>query len=127
MKLFFTILLITLSSASGFGQQAEFSFIKSVHKFPKTKEGAVLSHYYVFKNTGKAPLTITSFSVECSCTEVSFPSYPIAPGQIDSVKVTFNTQGKYYSQERPVILTSNARKKETTILFKVFVEPKKDK
>ena len=124
MKLLFTI-IIALCSASGFCQQAEFSFIKSTHKFPKAKEGEVLSHYFVFKNTGKAPLTINSYSVECSCTEVTFPSYPIAPGQTDSVRVTFNTRGKYYSQERPVILLSNARKKETTILFKVFVEPAK--
>ena len=125
MKSLLTIILI-LSSALGFGQEAEFSFEKTSWKFPKTHEGEIVSHYYVFKNTGKAPLIISSYVVECHCTEIKFPTYPIAPGATDSLLLTFDTKGKYYNQERSVIISSNAKKKETIIWFKGYVIPKED-
>lgn len=125
MKSLLTFILI-LSSASVFGQKAEFSFNKSVWKFPKTHEGEILTHYYTFTNTGNAPLVIASYDVECHCTELDFPDYPIPPGATDSVKVTFNTKGKYFNQERSVIITSNAKKAQTVIWFKGYVIPKED-
>jgi hypothetical protein len=123
MRSLLTIIII-LSSALGFGQVAEFSFKQKTYKFPKAKEGEQLSHYYVFTNTGTAPLKINSYVVECHCTELRFPTYEIQPGKIDSVLVKFDTNGKYFAQDRNVIISSNARKKETILRFKVFVEPK---
>jgi hypothetical protein len=123
MKSLLTIIII-LSSALGFSQVAEFSFKQKTYKFPKAKEGEQLSHYFVFTNTGNAPLIIDSYVVECHCTELIFPFYEIKPGQTDSVLVKFDTEGKYFAQDRRVIITSNAKKKETILSFKVFVEPK---
>ena len=123
MKSLLTIIII-LSSALGFSQVAEFSFKQKTHKFPKTKEGETLSHYFVFVNTGNAPLKINSYVVECHCTELIFPTNEIQPGQTDSVLVKFDTKGKYFAQDRNVIISSNAKKKETILRFKVFVEPK---
>ncbi len=118
--------IILLSSALGFGQAAEFSFNKKVHKFPKTNEGDTLQHYFVFTNTGDAPLVISSYTVECHCTELKFPTYPIQPGKTDSVQLIFDTNGKYFAQDRMVIISSNAKKKETILRFKVFVNPKEN-
>jgi hypothetical protein len=125
MKSLLTIVLL-LNSALGFVQEAEFSFLHKTHKFPKTKEGDQLSHYFVFTNSGKKPLKIDSYVVECHCTELVFPNYPILPGQTDSVLLKFDTHGKYFSQDRTVIISSNAKKKETILRFKVFVVPKED-
>ena len=125
MKSVLTFFLI-LSSALGFGQEAEFSFHDKTWKFPKTNEGQPVSHYYTFTNTGDAPLIITSYVVECHCTELKFPDYPIAPGATDSVLMTFDTKGKYYNQERSIIISSNAKRKETIIWFKGYVIPKED-
>lgn len=127
MRLFFAIIIIALSSALGFGQVAEFSFKKTVHKFPKTKEGKELVHYFVFTNTGNAPLVIQSYAVACHCTHIDFPSYPIMPGKTDSIKLTFDTKGKYYDQDRTIVISSNTKKKETVLRFKVFVIPKEEK
>jgi hypothetical protein len=121
MKLYFAIIFIAIYSALGFGQVAEFSFKKSVHKFPKTNEGVILTHYYVFKNKGKAPLQIQSYSVGCHCTKVEFPEYPILPGQTDSIKMIFDSNGKYGQQNRSIIISSNAKRKETILDFEVFV------
>lgn len=123
MKSLLTIIII-LNSVLGFSQEAEFSFKQKTHKFPKTQEGEQLSHYFVFTNTGNAPLKINSYVVECHCTELNFPSYEIQPGKTDSVLLKFDTNGKYFAQDRNVIISSNARKKETVLRFKVFVEPK---
>lgn len=125
MRSLLTVMILS-SSALGFGQAAEFSFKKSTHKFPKAKEGEKLSHYYVFTNTGNAPLILNSYVVECHCTELKFPDHPIAPGQTDSLLLTFDTNGKYFYQERIAVISSNAKKPETTIKFKVYVEPKED-
>jgi hypothetical protein len=124
MKLYFSIIFIATYSALGFGQVAEFSFKKTVHKFPKTNEGTELIHYFVFKNKGKAPLLIQSYSVGCHCTKIEFPEYPIHPGQIDSIKLIFDSNGKYGQQNRSVIISSNAKRKETILDFEVFIIPK---
>ena len=127
MKLFLLSLVIILNSAIGFGQSAEFSFKEPFHKFPKAKAGQSLAHYYVFKNTGKVPLVIDSYEVACHCTVIDFPKYPIAPGQTDSLKLTFDTKGKNGNQEREIVLFANTKHKETSLRFKVFVEGEKKK
>ena len=124
MRLFFAIIIIALSSAPGFGQVAEFSIKEPVHKFPKTREGEVLEHTFTIKNTGTAPLIITGYSVACSCTKVDFPKEPIAPGKTASIKVTFDSNGKAFYQDRVIILNTNTKRKSEKLRFKVYVEPK---
>ncbi|MES2589663.1 MAG: DUF1573 domain-containing protein [Bacteroidota bacterium] len=119
MKIFFIIIL--LNSAFCFSQKAEFSFKKVSHKFPKTKAGKELVHYYVFKNKGNAPLTINSYEVACPCTKIDFPTYPILPGKTDSIKLTFDSKGKFGQQDRSIILSSNVKRKETILNFRVYV------
>jgi Protein of unknown function (DUF1573) len=126
MKLYFAIIIIALSSAFGFGQTAEFSIDKSVHKFPKTYEGTLLTHNYIVTNTGEAPLVISSYNVSCSCTTVDIPKEPILPGDSYSIKVTFDTKGKYYFQDRLIYFVTNTKKGDEHIRFKVNVIPKNE-
>lgn len=122
MRLFFAIIIIALNSALVFGQEAEFSINKPVHKFPKTKEGTLLEHNFIITNTGKTPLIISDYKVSCSCTKVILPNKPILPGETYNLKVTFDTKGKSYFQDRTIILISNA-KKPMKIRIKVEVVP----
>lgn len=126
MKVAFTCILLMIHSALGFGQVAEFSLEKPLHKFPKTIEGKILTHYYRFTNTGTAPLILENYRVTCSCTKVKLPSYPIPPGKTDSIEVTFDSNGKYYQQDRIIVVQSNAKKKTTELRFKVYVIPRED-
>lgn len=115
-----------MNSALGFGQVAEFSLTENVFKFPKTKEGIVLEHVFIVTNTGTAPLIINDYSVECKCTKVVLPKEPILPGKKGEIKITFDTEGKYYQQDRIILLSTNTKKKVHKLRFKVFVIPKEE-
>lgn len=123
MRLVLT-LIILVNSALGFTQEAEFSVKGGAHKFPKTNEGEVLEHTFVIKNKGKSPLKIYSYQVECDCTKAVLPESEIAPGSQAFVKVTFDTEGKAYFQDRLVLLTTNTKRKTEKLRFKVNIVPK---
>lgn len=117
------IALVILKSAVGFGQSADFFVDKPLHKFPKTVEGPVLEHTYTVTNQGDAPLIITEYKVACPCTKVVLPD-TIAPGASAAITLTFDTKGKYYQQDRKIILFTNSKKPIQELRFKVYVIPK---
>jgi len=123
MRLFFAITIIVMNSALGFSQVAEFQFKEDVYKFPETKEGTLLEHYFTVVNTGKTPLIFADYKVECPCTKVVLPNKPIAPGETYKLKVTFDTKGKYYYQDRIIYLKANTKKGTHKIRIKVNVIP----
>lgn len=120
----FLILLSILITAPVFTQRAVFYAPSKTVRFPKTKEGEVLKYRYIVKNIGKAPLEFYGFEAECTCTEVTLPKGSIKPGDQDFIDVVFNTNGKYYFQDRIIYLSTNTRKKREKLRFKVFVIPK---
>jgi hypothetical protein len=119
-------LLFIISSAVGFSQQAEFSFVESsVLKWGKVPEGTQLEKYVVFENTGSAPLIIKDYKVACACTKIQFPVYPISPNHKDSILVQFDTNNKFYHQDRVIEIYSN-HKKPVKLKLKVYVIPKEE-
>jgi hypothetical protein len=124
MKIFFTSLFILLYSALAFSQEAEFSLLeRKTIKFPDTKAGETLEHTFNFKNTGKQPLVIEGYEVECDCTKLIFPEKAILPGESGELKLTFDTSGKYYFQDRSVLINMNTKKQTEKIRLKVYVIP----
>lgn len=119
---YLAIALLILNSAFCIGQKAEFSVDKGVFTFPKTKEGPVISHDYVITNTGDSPLIISDYKVSCPCTKAILPE-PIPPGKSAILHVTFETKGKYYEQDRSIILSTNTKKGTEKVRFKVFIIP----
>ena len=117
------LLILLCKTALVFGQAAVFSVKYKTIKFPPTPEGEVLSFSYEVKNTGKIPLEIYSSETECSCTDVIIPTESIPRGGFGTVKVIFDTQGKYYFQNRMIYFNTNSRKKRELVRFKVYVEP----
>jgi hypothetical protein len=115
------LLLISLNSALVFGQEAEFHLDEKIHKFPKTKQGVVLSHDFLITNTGEIPLLISDYRVACPCTKVQLPKEPILPGETFPLKVSFDTKGKYDFQDRTVHLKTNTKKGTESVRFKVRV------
>ena len=125
MRLFFAIIIIALSSAPGFAQEAEFDINKAVVKFPKTHEGEVLRHTFVVENTGDAPLIISKYEVACPCTKLTYPDHPINPGDKAELELTFDTKGKYYFQDRTILVHTNTKSGIHKLRMKVNVVPNK--
>jgi hypothetical protein len=111
-----------MNSAFGFGQTAEFFVQSPLHKFPKTTEGVQLKHTFEVTNTGDVPLIISNYEVACSCTKVALPG-PIQPGETGKITVEFDTNGKYYLQDRKIILHTNTKRRLEYLRFKVYVIP----
>ena len=120
------MVFFVLIGATGFAyaQQAVLKVDKSTYKFPPTQQGVLLEHSYLITNTGDVPLIISDYTVNCTCTKLSLPKRPIAPGESFPIKVTFDTAGKYYYQDRTIGLVTNTNKKHS-LRFKVKVTPKK--
>ncbi|MBO4499964.1 MAG: DUF1573 domain-containing protein [Bacteroidaceae bacterium] len=55
-----------------------------------SQENGVQSHYFVFTNTGDEVLMLTEVYGSCNCTVPEYPKTPVAPGDSDSIKVTYN-------------------------------------
>lgn len=126
MKHLVAIIIITFNSALGLSQVAEFNFLgNTTVKWDKTPEGEVLKHYFVYENTGDIPLIIEAANVACSCTKVTFPKQPISPGEKDSILVSFDTNNKFYYQNRSIELIANTKRKEK-LKLKVYVIPKEE-
>lgn len=126
MKHFIVLLIVILNSAIGFAQYAEFEFLSTpIHQFGKVNEGVQLKHYFIFKNSGDVPLSIDDALVSCPCTKIDFPKKPILPNQKDSILVHFDTQQKYYQQDRIIKLKANT-KKQQKLRIKAYVIPKED-
>jgi hypothetical protein len=115
-----------MGSAAGFSQSADFFCEESVYKFPKAYEGQQLEHVFKITNNGQVPLIISEYHVTCSCTKAYLPKDPIPPGKSFDLKVTFDTKGKYYFQDRTIILKTNTKKGQETLRFKVNVVPKNE-
>ena len=112
-------------SAFCHSQKAAFYVKKKTITFPKTQEGEQLKYRYRIYNTGKEPLIISSYETECSCTQVILPEKEIDPDDFDFIEVRFDTNGKYYYQDRKINLIANTKKKRHYLRFKVYVVPKK--
>ncbi len=124
MRLLFAIIIIALSSATGFGQLAEFSIKAPIIKLPKAKEGDQVKHLIEFTNTGKSPLIISSYHVPCSCTKLELPKEPILPGQKGNIILSYDTNGQSFYQDREIRLEMNTKKKTVKLRIKLYVEPK---
>ena len=118
------ILILLLNSAFLFAQEAEFFVKPTTYKFPDAKEGDQLEHAFKVTNTGKKPLIISSYQVECTCTKVFLPKEPIMPGNTTTIRVAFDSEGKSYYQDRIIYLDTNTKRKKEKLRFKVFVAPK---
>ena len=85
------IVSVTLSHRDSIN--AEMRFLrKEVFDFGSSKSGQLLTHVFKFKNTGKAPLIISSTIVTCDCITVKASSTTIAPAGTGEIEVTLDTK-----------------------------------
>ena len=87
------------------------------HDFGKIKEGEVVSHKFMFKNTGNMPLKIENVKPSCGCTTPDWTKEEVAAGADGFVAVEFNSAGKEGQQTKTVNVTANTPERNITLTF----------
>ena len=118
--LFFCILAIMAialpASLSPGGKKAKATFSEYRYDFGNVKEkGGLVSHEFVFTNTGDGNLLIVDATATCGCTRPEYPKQPIAPGKKGKVKVTYNPAGRPGPIDRTVTVKTNGSPKKVRL------------
>lgn len=93
---------------------AQIEFTEETLDYGTILQGADGNREFVFKNTGKEPLIISSCKGSCGCTVPKCPSEPVLPGETAKIKVKYDTNrlGKF---TKSVTVTSNAGEPVKTV------------
>ncbi|MCS7036771.1 MAG: DUF1573 domain-containing protein [Saprospiraceae bacterium] len=102
---------------------ARITFDAPEYDFGEVREGEVVEHEFVFRNTGKVPLSILNARSSCGCTVPDWPKDPIPPGGTGKIKARFNTEGKTKEQKKAILITANTYPNETSVILKGYVKP----
>lgn len=102
---------------------ARITFEETAYDFGEVREGEVVIHHYRFRNTGKAPLVISSARSTCGCTIPEWPDHPIQPGEEGQIEVRFNTMNKKNKQSKPITIIANTYPSATKVFLNGFVKP----
>ena len=94
---------------------AKMEFDNIRHRYGEVEEGAIVTHTFKFKNTGKAPLIISHAKSTCGCTVPEWPKEPIPVGGTGEVFVKFDTKKKEAYQTKPIFIQANTHPSETTL------------
>ena len=97
-------------------------FEKTEHDFGKILQGEQVSYTFKFKNTGNAPLIITSIEKTCGCTTPDYSSQPIKPGENGKITITYDSKGHKGFQNKRLIVKANTNPSETILRIKAQVE-----
>jgi hypothetical protein len=91
------------------------------HNFGTITEGEKVVYAFKFENSGKYPLLISFVRASCGCTVTDYPKGLIKPGEINSIEVRFNAEGKKGFQSKTVSVIANTDPAETQLFFKANV------
>lgn len=94
---------------------AKMEFDNIRHRYGEVEEGAIVTHTFKFKNTGKAPLMISHAKSTCGCTIPEWPKEPIPVGGVGEIFVKFDTKKKEAYQTKPIFIQANTHPSETTL------------
>jgi hypothetical protein len=118
--------VILAAPALAQGAKPRAVFKETTHDFGQVKQGDVVSHEFVFKNEGNAPLVIEKVETTCGCTAALASEKTIGPGKEGRIKATFDTRGYSGRLARYVYLVSNdseSVRRELSLVAEIQVPP----
>lgn len=77
---------------AGGGPQIDFS--ETEYDFGEMSPGDEAVHYFVYSNTGDAPIVIVNVRASCGCMASEWTKKPVEAGKRDSIRVEYNTKIK---------------------------------
>ena len=124
MKKIFSTLCLSLVAVAMMAQTPVITFDKTEHDFGKVDEAGKISTEFTFRNEGMAPLILSNVKASCGCTTPIWPKEPIEPGQVGTITVQYNTNGRPGRFQKTITITSNASEPTTRVYIKGEVIPK---
>lgn len=117
MKNILTFLLMLTFSVGAMAQdkKAEIKFVTEEIDYGTILFDSDGVRTFEFKNTGEAPLVISSASSSCGCTVPSWPKEPILPGQKGKIEVKYDTK-RIGDIRKTITIVSNAAETPTIAL-----------
>jgi hypothetical protein len=112
------------NSASGITDSTQMPAIKfenDLFDFGNITQGEKVRHSFVFTNTGKTDLIISSAQGSCGCTVPQWPKKPITPGEKGEIEVVFDSEGKKNNIHKKVTIVANTQPATTVIAIKGFI------
>lgn len=85
--------------------------------FGEAASSNLVKHVYRFKNTGDAPLVLTSVKSSCVCLVADWPKQAIAPNEHGQIEALLNLSGKRGKMVKSITVKSNAAKNSTLQLI----------
>jgi hypothetical protein len=104
------------------GKYPVMTFEKKEHDFGTIAGGSKVNYSFKFKNTGEADLIITRAAGSCGCTIPEYPKTPIKAGESAKIDVLFNSAGKHGNQQKSVLIATNTKAGEETLLIKASIK-----
>jgi len=95
--------------------------------FGRVKQGKILTHIFIFNNTGNAPLVIKKVRTSCGCTAALVSEKEIAPGGKGEIKVRFDTRGYEGEVKKYVYVETNDSQQprvQLTVSARIDVPPR---
>lgn len=104
---------VTAGTAASIG----FKETANTYEFGTIPQGTPVTHNFIFTNTGKSPLVLSSVTPSCGCTSPEWPKEAIAAGKSGVIKVTYNAQapGPF---TKSITVVSNAANPQTVLFIK---------
>lgn len=102
---------------------AEISFESLEYDYGNIYKGDNGECQFKFKNTGKAPLTITNCRASCGCTVPAWPKDPIAPGKTAVIKVKYDTN-RLGTINKSITVSSDAINNSVVLHIKGYISEK---
>lgn len=85
-------------------------------------QGEVLNYTYKFKNTGNAPLVISSVSASCGCTIAKkYSKGKIFPGEEGEIAVEFDSDNKWGDMNVVITVATNAIPTVTQLFIRTHI------
>ena len=105
----FIFLLLAFFTFQLYAQKktAKIEFETTVIDYGTIDKGADGVRVFKFKNTGNAPLVVTSVKSSCGCTIPKKPEAPVLPGETGEIEVKYDTK-RVNPIRKTITVTSNA-------------------
>ncbi len=92
------------------------------HDFGDIAKNKPVSHTFLFKNTGNAPLLIDNVRTSCGCTGSNWVETPILPDSIGRIVIEYDAGDTGYFYKSAKVYFNRQRKAEKLYITGVVLE-----